>query len=83
MHMPLKKFLHIFTWPTLMIALNFRWPTPSTVLKNSDPPPYFSQPTPAFTLWPVPNFCLMLKQVFQLLDQNTSHFIEFRVSGTT
>jgi hypothetical protein len=26
-HMPLKKFLHIVTWPTLMIALNFRWPT--------------------------------------------------------
>jgi hypothetical protein len=31
--MPLKTFLHIFTWP-------------STMLKNSDPPPYFSQPTP-------------------------------------
>jgi hypothetical protein len=29
-----------------MIAINFRWPTPSTVLKNSDPTPYFSQPTP-------------------------------------
>jgi hypothetical protein len=32
-----------------MIAINFRWPTPSTVLKNSDPPPYiFQPPTPPF-----------------------------------
>jgi hypothetical protein len=38
-----------------MIALNFRWPTPSTLLKNSDPPPIFpSPPRPPFTLWPVP-----------------------------
>jgi hypothetical protein len=41
-----------------MIALNFRWPTPSTVLKNSDPPHYFPSPPPPppFTLWPVPNY---------------------------
>jgi hypothetical protein len=47
-HMPLKKFLHIFTWPTLMIAINFRWATPSTVLKNSDPPPIFPSPPPFY-----------------------------------
>jgi hypothetical protein len=29
---------------THMIVINFRWPTPSTVLKNSDPPPIFPSP---------------------------------------
>jgi hypothetical protein len=47
-----KTFLHIFTWPTLMIAINFRWHTTSTVL--NDPLPIFPSPPP-FTLWLVPN----------------------------
>jgi hypothetical protein len=29
-----------------MIAINFRWPTLSTMLKNSDLPPIFPSPPP-------------------------------------
>jgi hypothetical protein len=31
-----------------MIALNFRRPSPSTLLKNSDPPPIFPSPPPFY-----------------------------------
>jgi hypothetical protein len=66
-----------------MIAINFRWPTPSTVLKNSDPPPYFPQPTPPFTLWLVPNATKLLCFTYILYIITTSIYHSVNIFNIT
>ena len=48
-----------------MIGINFRWPTPLTKLKNSDPPPIFLRPPPFYFMtgpWYV--FKVLMKRNF-------------------